>query len=192
MGSEQIVQQEVNLKLQEYKIADKLFLEKYSLLILAKHIHGKDNVFLVKGTPFFKGAQQERYNWITQEVLPKVYSVNDGKACYNEKLKQPIYFSYVKFATTSDSKSVFGIQSGKSQFYPGYNSDMSFWDIKSNNEYKYLKEFMKEHELKWYEEEILIIKANEISEMEYNEELKKEYESKAYYNEKNIGWGLFS
>ena len=189
MGHEQIDKQEVNLKLYEYRIGDKFFLAKDSLFILAKHIHGEENVFLVDGTSFFNGAQHERYKWITQEVLPKVYSVNEGEA-YFKKLKQPIYFSYVKFATTSDSKSVFGIQSGKSQFYSGYNSDISFWDINSNNENKYLGKFMKEHNLKWYKNELLIIKANEIS--EDNEELKKQYESKAYYNEKNIGWGLFS
>ena len=192
MGQEQIVTQKVNLELVEYQIADKFFLAKDSLLTLAKHIHGDNNVFLVNGNPFFKGAQHERYNWITQEVLPKVYSVNEGKAYFNEKLKHPIYFSYVKFATTIDSELVFGIQSGKSQFYSGYNSDISFWDINSNNKYKYLKNFMQKHKVKWYEDELLIIKANEISEKEYNEELKKEYESKAYYNEKNIGWGLFS
>ena len=51
---------------------------------------------------------------------------------------------------------------------------------------------MQQHNLKWYENELLIIKTNEISENEYTEDLKKEYESKAYYNEKNIGWGLFN
>lgn len=196
MGQKQIDIQEVNLKLVEIKIADKIFLEKDSLLRLAKHIHGDNNVFLVKGEPFFTGAQHERYNWITQEILPKVYSVNDIKSYPKEKLKLPIYFSYVKFATSNDSnidsKPVFGIQSGKSQFYSGYDSDISFWDINSNNKYKYLKKFMQKHNLKWYENELLIIKSNEISEKEYNEDLKKEYESKAYYNEKNIGWGLFS
>lgn len=192
MEQEQIVTQVVNLgKLDEYKIDDKLFLAKDSLITLAKHIHGKNNVFLVKGAPFFEGTRHKRYKWITQEVLPKVYSVKEEEAKNKYlNLKQPIYFSYVKFATTSDSKLVFGIQSGKSQFYPKYNSDISFWSIDSNNENKYLGEFMKEHNLKWYVDELLIIKSNEIS--EENEKSKKEYESKAYYNEKNIGWGLFS
>jgi len=192
MEQEQIITQVVNLELVEYQIADKLFLAKDSLFELAKHIHGKNNVFLVDGSTFFEGAQHERYNWITQELLSKVYSADNGIAYFNEKMKYPVYFSYVKFATIKDSNLVFGIQSGKSQFYSGYNSDISFWDINSNNENKYLGRFMWEHNLEWHKKEILIIKSNEIPEKEYNEELKKEYESKAYYNEKNIGWGLFS
>ena len=81
MEQEQIVTQVVNLgKLVEYRIKDKLFLAKDSLIKLAEHIHGDNNVFLVNGNYYFEGTQHERYNWITQEVLPKVYSVKDEEA----------------------------------------------------------------------------------------------------------------
>lgn len=187
---EQIVEQKVNLELIEYRIAGKLFLEKESLITLAKHIHGDDKAILVSGTSFFTQERHERCKWIKEEVLPKAYSVNSIELPSKEK---PIYFSYVKFATTSDKKVVFGIQSGKSQFYLGYYSDISFWNIDSErNGDKYLKRFMKENNLSWYEDEILIIKANEFFENADTEVMNKKFESKAYYNEKNIGWGLFS
>ena len=63
MEQEQIVTQVVNLgKLVEYRIKDKLFLAKDSLIKLAEHIHGDNNVFLVNGNYYFEGTQHERYN----------------------------------------------------------------------------------------------------------------------------------
>lgn len=81
---------------------------------------------------------------------------------YNQQRKllqtEAYHFSYIKFAINKTGK-IFGIVGGKSQFHHKYASDVCFYDIEDEKfDRKRAAIFMRENELNWYEDEILILK----------------------------------
>ena len=192
----EITKEKKQIELTEFKVDGKVFIEKECLKNLAEHIHGKENVFLVEGNPYFTGSTHRRLDWINNELLVKVFKGYGSL----ENLSHPLHFIYVKFAKSKENvKKIFGIQSGKSQIHSSYKSDITFWKIKdepSNDrtiKEKHLEEFMRKNKLEWYENEVLIIKTLDYY-VDYpdNYNLAKELaEKEARYIERNISWGLF-
>ncbi len=102
------------------------------------------------------------------EVIKKNLGYSKGE--YN--------FSYVKFATDK-SEVVYGIVSGKSSFHKKYSSDVCFYDVESTGD-KDAARYMKDHLLKWYDKEILIVK--NVDPLSHDEALKNEQVIKKEFN----------
>lgn len=100
-----------------------------------------------------------------RETIVKKNNKNRSEGEYN--------FSYIKFAVDKKGN-IYGIVSGKSSFHKDYPSDVWFYDIAEKNSKK-VAIYMKEHSLKWYKKEIVILKNED--ELSYKE---------AYDNERTL------
>ena len=83
-------------------------------------------------------------------VVEEIYN------CNRRDMKSFSYhFSYIKFAKNMQNIA-YGIVGGKGQFHWKNPSDVRFFDIRKCNNAK--SQFMREHNLQWYSEEIVILK----------------------------------
>lgn len=105
-----------------------------------------------KGRAFLVSTKEITKNksaWATN-VVSDLYRINridlKNEACH---------ISYIKFAKNKDDM-ILGIVGGKSQFHHKYRSDVCFYDLSKVQ--KNASNFMRQNELAWYEDEILIFK----------------------------------
>lgn len=149
-------------------MSDKLY-TKEKIVKKLKMIYdsgGDENVFLVSTkdydlttNPKKRNENKERCDWIDVEVADKLYGIKDRSKIIKQdprRLSTGEYnFAYIKFACDNVGN-VYGIVSGKSSFYALNPSDVWFYDIDIRNTEAAKR--MKEQNLTWYDEEILIVK----------------------------------
>lgn len=151
----------------------------------------EENVCLVstKGydlttNPGGRNKNESRCEWINIEVADKLYGIKDRSQIIKKvprRLSTGEYnFAYVKFASDKDGN-IYGIVSGKTSFHALNPSDVWFYDI--NMEEKKTKEAsirMQEKNLRWYEDEILIVKNEDV--LSSDEALDHEREIQEMFN----------
>lgn len=149
--------------------------------------YGKNSVYLIKTEGFDlttnpKGRNNKlsRSDW-ADGVVQQLFSNIDRNTIRKEKPRVQssgeFNFSYIKFAI-DDSGKIYGVVSGKSSFHKMYPSDVWFYKFADDSK-KELKKYMNDNTLKWYKDEILILKNDEP--LDSKEAYRKEKEMKKLF-----------
>lgn len=133
---------------------------------------GKEYVYVVstegydlRTNPKGRNSKKDRSRWadsIINLLHPGVDRRNITSDEYN--------FSYIKFGI-NDKGEVYGLVSGKSSFHCMYPGDVWFYEFDGTSK-KEIEKCMSENHMVWYENEVLILKNNDVFDSE-----------KAYENE---------